>query len=65
VAALLLHQRPVVLAVPQLAVTPHQRKRRRRRRVRLPTHHVSEAHRLTHCTEKEESDDDMGFGLFD
>jgi hypothetical protein len=64
VAALLLPPLPVVLEVPLLAVLTHQRKRRRLR-VRGISSQTSEAQKLTHHTEKEESDEDMGFGLFD
>jgi ribosomal protein L12E/L44/L45/RPP1/RPP2 len=54
---------PVALLHP--AAMPHQRKRRRRRRVRRPAIHTFQDSALTHRTEKEESDEDMGFGLFD
>jgi hypothetical protein len=52
-----------VPAVPQLLTMRQQQ--RRRRRVRLPCPRTHKDARLTHCTEKEESDEDMGFGLFD
>jgi hypothetical protein len=53
------------LAVPlPLAVLPRLPRRRRRRRVCLPALAVPRT-ALTRCAEKEESDEDMGFGLFD
>jgi hypothetical protein len=52
-----------VPVVPQLLTMRQQQ--RRRRRVRLPHIRTHKAARLTCCIEKEESDEDMGFGLFD
>jgi hypothetical protein len=52
-----------VPVVPQLLTMRQQQ--RRRRRVRQPNIRTYYDARLTHCTEKEESDEDMGFGLFD
>jgi ribosomal protein L12E/L44/L45/RPP1/RPP2 len=55
-----------VLAVLRPAVTlPHLRKRRRRKRVRSPSYHDTTQSGANTTTEKEESDEDMGFGLFD
>ena len=58
-AALLL-----LVALPLAVLLLRLLRRRRRRRVSVP---VNIAHRasLTPATEKEESDEDMGFGLFD
>ena len=55
--------RLVVLVVMLVPLTRQQQ--RRRRRVRRSTPRLDIESRLTHHTEKEESDDDMGFGLFD
>lgn len=50
-------------ALPPVVLPPRPRRRRRRKRVRhLPPGICANAN---NCTEKEESDDDMGFGLFD
>jgi hypothetical protein len=59
-----LHQQ---LEVP-LEVTQHQRPRRKRRRKRVriaPHQKIWNIDLLTNSTAKEESDEDMGFGLFD
>jgi hypothetical protein len=56
---------PVVPVVPPLAVLMRQLRRRRKRvRCTLPKG-KSQPTKLTCYTEKEESDEDMGFGLFD
>jgi hypothetical protein len=55
----LLEELPLV--VPLL----RKRKRRRRKRVYFICEKTSTRWRLTIFTEKEESDEDMGFGLFD
>jgi hypothetical protein len=62
-AALLLPLPLAVPVVPQLLTMRQQQ--RRRRRVRQPNIRTYYDAILTHCTEKEESDEDMGFGLFD
>jgi len=63
VEAVVAHQ---LLVVPLLAVLPPLRRRsRRRRKVRKPGCRAIHDTLLTRYTEKEESDEDMGFGLFD
>lgn len=59
---LLLVPLPVVLP-PAVPLT--RPRKRRRRRVHHPTYNQYLVQELTIATEKEESDDDMGFGLFD
>ena len=55
---------PLLVALP-LAVLPLRLpRRRRRRRVSFPVN-IAHPASLTPATEKEESDEDMGFGLFD
>lgn len=62
VVELPLHQVLVLL----LEVTPPRQRRRRRRRQRVCHARLTIwSGSLISCTEKEESDDDMGFGLFD
>jgi len=62
VALLLLQAQPLV----HLQVLLLRRPRRRRRlRVRKSCQQLFLIFSLTHITEKEESDEDMGFGLFD
>ncbi len=55
---------PLLVVLPLAVLPPRLLRRRRRRRVSVP---ANIAHRasLTPATEKEESDEDMGFGLFD
>jgi hypothetical protein len=55
------------LAVLPLVVTPLPRLRplRRRPRVRYTTYDICKLETDKFAAEKEESDDDMGFGLFD
>ena len=59
---------PLLVVLPPLAVTPLLLLRRRRRRVRYgicsPLPHTASSLTMR-LTEKEESDEDMGFGLFD
>lgn len=58
-----------LLEVPLLEVTlvPQRQRKRKRKRVKLPTFapYITFPAILTLHTEKEESDEDMGFGLFD
>jgi hypothetical protein len=61
---------PLAVVLPLLAVLPRRSRRRPRRRVSFSLasagRKVSDAFELlTAAAEKEESDDDMGFGLFD
>ena len=54
---------PPALEVLRLRLLP--KRRRRKKRVRPEMFAVPERDILMHLTEKEESDEDMGFGLFD
>jgi hypothetical protein len=62
---------PVVVLLLLLAELPlvvpllKKRKKRRRKRVCYTDGGVFMDQLLIYCTEKEESDEDMGFGLFD
>jgi hypothetical protein len=59
---------PLPLLVALLLVVlkhPPRRRSRRRRRVRFTPHDSAHDAVLMSSTEKEESDEDMGFGLFD
>lgn len=57
---------PLPVVLPLLAVTLLRPPRRRRKRVcNPPSKRRHLANVLTWATEKEESDEDMGFGLFD
>jgi len=57
---------PLLVALLPLPAVPLRRPRlRRRRRVRALPDSFCARNILTHFTEKEESDEDMGFGLFD
>ena len=58
-AALLL-----LVALPLAVLLLRLLRRRRRRRVSVPVN-IARRASLTSATEKEESDEDMGFGLFD
>ena len=59
---MVLHQPLEALLLPEELPRPHLR--RRRKRVCQFLHSLG-VRFLTHTAEKEESDEDMGFGLFD
>ena len=55
----------LLAVLPPVVLLPLMRRSRRRKRVRYVQEDMFSMHLLILYTEKEESDEDMGFGLFD